>query len=317
MVIHTLSKRLKQAFKHWPSVVENEPQERLDPGGNKRASSVGKNNEQNVKIDTETALAQSPLQLYWMDPEEYLGKSVPLWGDWVEHQCVEQGSFVFQRDFCLQKLASQQFFFLGKEEIDDGFYNLLRFLLPPLLLKQGKILFHSSAVVDNDGGAFVFFGHSGAGKTTMAGLCQGGLVLGDDMCILQLKGPDLFVEPAQVGQVFQNPEAFGQTFPVKGLFWLQKSTELSIRPLAFGAIPRVVSSFSGLHWSQVSDEDMTVALQLGQRLARTQKVYELRFPKKEGVWNELRSHWSGKNFSTKTRLPLAKPRWHDSDYCAP
>jgi hypothetical protein len=60
----------------------------------------------------------------------------------------------------------------------------LRVVLAVLLLKQRALLFHGAGVVD-DGQAWVFFGPSGAGKTTAARASAPRQILHDDLLVLQ------------------------------------------------------------------------------------------------------------------------------------
>jgi hypothetical protein len=67
----------------------------------------------------------------------------------------------------------------------SDFENIYRVVIAQRLLDTGGSLLHSSGVVI-DGAAHIFFGYSGAGKTTVArlGLAQGYLVLSDDIDLL-------------------------------------------------------------------------------------------------------------------------------------
>lgn len=252
-------------------------------------------------------LISNEISIYWMDPELFLGKELKEWGDWVEHHCFRHEEFVFQRDFCAQKFGAREIFLIAKEKVDDGFYNFLRYLLPPLLLKQNQVLFHSSCIVSPSGEAYVFFGHSGAGKTTMAKLCQDQMIIGDDMCLLEIDHGQVWVEAARVGQVYQNPNSFGHRFPVKGLFWLAKGPFVHLEKLSMGKYPKILSSFTGLYWDELSKDELQKTMNLSRQLAELCPTYEFEFPIKEGVWNELRTKLDQQSVSAKYSSTLANP----------
>ena len=67
--------------------------------------------------------------------------------------------------------------------IEDVDY-FLRVIYAVLAFESGGLLLHAAAVVRN-GRAYVFLGHSGSGKTTVARLSTGYQVLNDDLIILQ------------------------------------------------------------------------------------------------------------------------------------
>ncbi|MBK8046600.1 MAG: hypothetical protein IPK16_05415 [Anaerolineales bacterium] len=62
--------------------------------------------------------------------------------------------------------------------------NFLRVLYAWECLAHGGLLLHASGIVRN-GLGFVFFGHSGAGKTTIAGLSAPAVVLSDDLVMIR------------------------------------------------------------------------------------------------------------------------------------
>ena len=66
-------------------------------------------------------------------------------------------------------------------------YPLDELLLTNLLARGRGVEVHACAVRDRDGCGYLFLGHSGAGKTTMAKLWEkaGGLILSDDRIILR------------------------------------------------------------------------------------------------------------------------------------
>ena len=66
---------------------------------------------------------------------------------------------------------------------DRGLENYLRVLTASFVLEAGGFLLHGAGIV-RDGKAFVFFGPSGAGKTTITQLSPDDLVLSDDLTLV-------------------------------------------------------------------------------------------------------------------------------------
>jgi hypothetical protein len=69
-----------------------------------------------------------------------------------------------------------------------------------LAFQQGGLLFHSAGIVRGEA-AYLFFGHSGSGKTTVSRLAGEGIVLNDDLLLLLPEGAGWMV----YGTPFSNP----------------------------------------------------------------------------------------------------------------
>jgi hypothetical protein len=102
-------------------------------------------------------------------------------------------------------------------------YPLLELLLPNLLSSKGGALFHACAVVDGNN-AYLFLGHSGYGKSTMAKLWQneGGVVFHDDLIpVRKVKGSYLAFPIPGYGKTFN--KRFLQGVPISKIFFLYHS----------------------------------------------------------------------------------------------
>ena len=234
-------------------------------------------------------LEEDPIDIYWMSPSEFLNKDVPLWGDVVSPDCHFVEDWVLQRDFACRWVDRRKVFLVAENQISDGIFNFLRYLLPMELLLGESVLFHSSCVVDEESGnAYVFFGPSGAGKTTISQLCKGVNVLGDDMNLLRLEKKKVVVESALVGQRYYSKENFAKSFPVKAAFWLTQSKEIKISPIKKGRLNKLLSSFSGFFWEQLPMSHYQQVFRLAQSFSKKMKINELEFNKTEEVWNHVR-----------------------------
>ncbi|MCB0376871.1 MAG: phosphoenolpyruvate carboxykinase (ATP) [Bdellovibrionales bacterium] len=223
----------------------------------------------------------SPIVIDWVSP-----KNGADWDNVIDPNCIFAEDYVSQRDFLTRQVSKSHYQLMAPYKIDDGFFNFLRFLIPGELLNEGKILFHSSCVVNKQGEAFVFFGPSGAGKTTIAQLCQsaGGNILGDDMNLIYVQQGKLFVEAATVGQRFFSINNFGKRYPVKKLFWIKKSSHFSVDFSVENTLSIYLSSFANLFWNGLGEEGYQQVFRILQEFRKAKAVNVLNFAKEERVW---------------------------------
>lgn len=104
------------------------------------------------------------------------------------------------------------------------FENFFRVLVAYRLLELGGILLHSAAVV-TDGRARIFFGRSGAGKSTVArlGAAAGGQVLSDDLNALVVNGDRLVCQKVPFAGDFGGTRRGDELVcPVAGVYRLRQ-----------------------------------------------------------------------------------------------
>lgn len=122
----------------------------------------------------------------------------------------------------------------GGERFPGVFENFCRVLVAYRLHELGGAVIHGAAVVD-EGGAFLFAGASGAGKTTVSRLGQerGRTVLSDDLNAL-LPGGDGGVALAGLPFTGDLGRSGGErsVFPLRALLRLEKDNVDSLRPLS-------------------------------------------------------------------------------------
>ena len=119
------------------------------------------------------------------------------------------------------------------DEFQLVFENFLRLVVAYRLLACGGVLLHSAAVLDR-GGAVVFFGRSGAGKSTISrlSLATGRSVLSDDLNALSDGEQETLVEKVPfAGELGQNGSYCGR-YPLRGLYRLEKGAEHLTRKLS-------------------------------------------------------------------------------------
>jgi len=255
---------------------------------------------------------KAPISVYWSMPQEP-SRGLEGWDDIADPNCVFLDDFVSQRDFLAKKISARSYQLMANPTLDDGIFNFLRYLLPLELLQLGKILFHSSCVVVNGEDPYLFFGPSGAGKTTMAEFWKdhlGGKILGDDMNILSFKGGSVYVEGAALGQRFFDPKNFGQSFRLKKAYWLTQSQDLRYEDITESQMPYYLSSFANLFWDQLSSANYQKVFKLLGQLKTDLPLRQLFFPKSTEVIPYVQSIHS--SLFEEPRLSLANDQWRNN-----
>ncbi|MFA6956958.1 MAG: hypothetical protein WC538_13910 [Thermoanaerobaculia bacterium] len=127
--------------------------------------------------------------------------------------------------------------------------NFFRPLLAYRVAERGALVLHSSAVV-LDGGAYVFVGRSGAGKSTVARLAleRGHAILSDDLNVLSPAGSGWNV--ARLPFAGEYPDhGRGETVPVAAIYELEKGATHALSPTtpaaSFAALLRCAPYVNG------------------------------------------------------------------------
>lgn len=105
----------------------------------------------------------------------------------------------------------------------------LRVITAELVFQSGGLLFHGAGILHRNKG-YVFFGHSGSGKTTVSSLSLNDIVLNDDLLVLtpSQRGWDVYATP------FWNPTQVkpdNRSMPLNGLYRLVKDRTVFLKPM--------------------------------------------------------------------------------------
>lgn len=210
-----------------------------------------------------------------------------LWED-VDPEFDIRGEKVVHRDFVAKRLAPGLAIARVAPALDDSIHNLLRWFLPPILLARGAFLLHGAGVI-RDGLGYVFFGQSGAGKSTSSGLIAGydgrANVLGDDSVIIQLDPmnglPRLHSAPLGCGYTREAPPLANA--PIAGMFRLSQDDDHSIEAMSTAeAVATLLASAMNVRADESLDERFALAL----GFATTEPgVRKLRFKLDPGFWD--------------------------------
>ncbi len=237
-----------------------------------------------------TAPQTASMDVFWSNSRD-LGWTDEDWENEPSPDCIilneGERTTALQRDFAASKIGNQCFV-VCPYALDDGFYNFLRWLLPHLFLEKGLMLLHSSCILDDNEQAYFSLGESGAGKSTIASYRARKKILGDDMNVIKIKDGQCWAQAGALGQAILNPAEYSNWYPVKTLFWLKKAEKLEITPMDKAAQLRCLStSVANVFWDQLPAVQTQKIFHFTWDLLKYTAVYQLAFPKRERLWNDI------------------------------
>jgi hypothetical protein len=235
-------------------------------------------------------LEKLSFSLELVSPEQY-GFTEEEWTDEESQDCYfidDNIRAVIHRDFIAKEIVPGKYSAVISATNSDSFYNLLRWLLPPILLRKNRVIAHSSAVLNRKQEALVFLGHSGAGKTTITKLGEKNPILGDDMNSLFWQKGKLLASPGGVGGAFVPTVPLGSSYPVRAFFWLrQAEMNRAVMVNKAEAMQYLVSSLVGWNWSDIDSTLVQQLLQWSRSVVEQTPIYILEFRKDRSIWNYL------------------------------
>jgi len=166
------------------------------------------------------------------------------------------------------------------EEID--YY--LRTVLALMAHAANGVLLHTAGIIRNSR-AYLFFGHSGIGKTTVCQVSQADhIILNDDLILLL----PLNHRWQAYGTPFWNPtqvQPSAQNAPVAGLFWLIQAPQVFTRPL--GAAPALAALIANVPVIPQDPERSIALLEILAQIQRSIPISELHFLPDNSFWNVI------------------------------
>lgn len=173
-----------------------------------------------------------------------------------------------------QSIVVQDATALGSDVADLGMYPLTELLATRFLSRVDSVDLHASTAA-LDGRAYVFMGHSGAGKTTISEIAigEGATVLSDDRTLVGVRDgiPMAWGTPWHgSGQRSSSRKA-----PIAGIFLLVQASEERLVPV--GQARAFQEVFVRLIHQRLSRAETEAALSTVERLVAVAPVYELHF----------------------------------------
>jgi len=160
--------------------------------------------------------------------------------------------------------------------------NFLRTIFAWLCVMNDALLLHSAGVI-RDGLGYVFFGPSGAGKTTTSRLAsKSGHVVSDDLVIISCGANKCTLHGVPFkGELSEAPRA-NQQAPLKGLYRLRQDTSHYLEPIPHikAVADLVAASPFIVREKQLSEQLMKVC----SKIAKCVPVQQLHFKRDDGFW---------------------------------
>lgn len=167
-------------------------------------------------------------------------------------------------------------------------YRLMWMFFAQALGDLSSFFVHAAAIAGSDRG-YLFFGDSGAGKTTLAENTKSGNVLADDGPILSRhRGGGCLVHPSPYHQAPVRPGLWrrgpGAAVPAAAFYFLDKNGEHHNRLVPVSrAVPLILQRF--IHfWGYLSSGARMAAFDLFSEACHTKPVHYLTVPKGAGAF---------------------------------
>ena len=210
---------------------------------------------------------------------------MPAWSIIMQYgQEIAPGSRVFLLKQNNRKQTSY-FYLSSKKDPDEALKHFLKGL--DLLrdrhhIKQGRAIFHSSAIANRDA-AFLFLGKSGAGKSTVCELSNSEqyAVIHDDNVLI-------YEDPHQTYTVTDKAMSIPGA-PIRALFFLAQDTKDYLTPISpIAAAKRLVESSLESFANQIlHGQALQHTFAISASIARAIPAYELHFRKSPDFWDVI------------------------------
>ncbi len=165
---------------------------------------------------------------------------------------------------------------------DRGLENFLRVMTACSILHAGGFLLHGAAVV-RGGRAYVFFGPSGAGKTTITRLSSGDTILSDDLTLVVPVDGGYAAAGIPFGMAHHRVPDTAGAFPIASFNRLVQSRSVGREPVAPArAVAEITAS---LPFVMQEARQAARAVENVGRVARVVPAYHLRFRKDATFWS--------------------------------
>lgn len=213
-------------------------------------------------------------------------KQLELWND-PDPEFTLSKNTAFHRDFAA-KIDGNSIYAVVGPEIEDALHNLLRWVLPPLLLRKNALLLHGAGLVYENQG-YVFFGHSGAGKSTISQLVKkvqpDAQLLGDDAVIVSTSKNKIYLHSAPLGCGYSKKAPPKFSVPVRSFVALCQSRKNQLLALSISEqVQALAASTMQLDASILGEQTLDLCAKI---TATHPPIKKLFFTKDTGFWNLL------------------------------
>jgi hypothetical protein len=171
---------------------------------------------------------------------------------------------------------------IGRTWAMNALANFLKNVVSYLVLSHGGLMLHSAGLV-RDNEAYVFFGPSGIGKSTVAKVSTDCMILSDELIAVRpsSQGYRAYGTPSWSEDIAYEKRAANRGVPLKALFKLVQDTNVYIKELPYGhaladilTVPHYVNK----------GQDMEKIMQSFCSLVLKVPCYELHFLPDNSLW---------------------------------
>jgi hypothetical protein len=157
----------------------------------------------------------------------------------------------------------------------------VRVIYALLAFRAGGLLFHAAGIAHHERG-YLFCGHSGSGKTTVARLSSSDRVLNDDLVVLMPADERWMIHATPFWNPTQVQPGGVDSVALAALLRLVQDTQVFVEPMGPGqALAEVIANVPVLP----GDSTLSTALLLrGQRLLQQVPAYRLHFLPDPSFW---------------------------------
>lgn len=169
----------------------------------------------------------------------------------------------------------------------QAFYLFLRFITIVILSQGGGFVIHASSVAD-DGFGYIFAGRPNSGKSTMARLSADKEILCDDFSIVKKVNNQFRVFPSPFwGSVQPAGKDVGESYPIKGIYFLNQAEENFIRPVQSWQKRFTLLHQNVLMFPRLKSQALSI-FNLESDLIDSVPLFKLFFVPNKSVWRYLK-----------------------------
>lgn len=175
----------------------------------------------------------------------------------------------------------------GKGEVDilppytrESLASFLRIIYNILITREGGLILHACGIV-KDNKAYIFFGPSQSGKSTVAHLSKGYTILSDDLIVVKRVNGSCKVFGTPYWDRLKESQGKKGVFEIAGLFKLVKDNKTYLKRLSYSQGLAEVLTLPGIP-KELQPIDRL--LNISSHLIRETPCYELHFLPNKSLW---------------------------------
>jgi hypothetical protein len=206
----------------------------------------------------------------------------------LEMRNIPEGTLILSNYFAALRSTHAAILLVSEterpEDVMGPMENYVRWMVAETVVRASGVVLHSAGIA-RDGRAHVFFGASGAGKSTVTQLSSPWPALSDDLVLLRKEAGGWHACSTPFAGSYPQHKKAGGSYPIAGLYMLQKSDRNAAHPVE--SLPVAVGMLAAAA-PFLSDRDrLDYLLPLLEDLCRQIPVFQLEFLKDASFWSVI------------------------------